>query len=121
VAGVLAATEIGDYDHLGQLGLNRSNRPLNDSIGIVTARCDVVLIGWNTEEQHGLYAEHEEFVRRLKRFIECEPRDSGHRLDRPGVCGSFGDEERLDELLDVNAVLADERANDFGSAQAPRA
>ncbi len=120
VIGVLAAAEIGDDDHLRHRLLDRANRALNDSFGIVAARCRSVLGGGNAEEQHALDAERKELACRGDGAVELEACDAGHRLDRSRIRGAFGDEERLDELLDVDAVLANERAHDLGAAQTPR-
>ena len=44
----------------------------------------------------------------------------GIAVNRTGVARALGDEERLHELLDVDAMLADERAHDLAAAQTPR-
>ncbi len=75
----------------------------------------------DSEEQHALDAELEQLARFGDRCVEVEARDAGHRLDRSGVARAFGDEERRNELLDVDPVLADERAHDLVAAQPPRA
>ena len=77
-------------------------------------------MGRNAEEQNAFDAEREELASFGDRAVEIEARDARHRLDWAGVGIVLHDEERLDELLDRNAMLADESAHDLASAQAAR-
>ena len=56
MVGVLAAAEVGHHKHLRQLPLDGANRPLDDSVAVVTARRDGVFVCRNAEEKHALDA-----------------------------------------------------------------
>ena len=74
----------------------------------------------NSEEQHAANAEREQFARFGDGAVDGEARDPGHRRDRAGVRRPLGDEERRDETVEGDAVLAHERADGLGPPQPAR-
>jgi len=44
--------------------------------------------------------------------VDGEARDAGHRGYRTGVGGALGDEDRRDEVVDVDSMFANEAPHD---------
>ena len=91
---------------------------LHDAFGIVVARRERILVRGDSEEQHAAYSEAVEFARFGDRAVARQPRDAGHRADRPRIFVALRDEERSDQLFDRDAMFANERAHDVAAAQA---
>ncbi len=60
----------------------------------------------DAEQEHGVDAEAGEFAALRDRVVDGSPRDARHRRDRSGVAVAFDDEERLDELIEMDAMFA---------------
>ena len=113
VRGVLAETDVRDEDEVATVQL--AQRTLHDAVLVPGARAFLVLLVGNAEEDDGLYAQADELVR-----------FGGHALD--GMAGESGqllvreldgpDEQRHDEIREVEARLANEVAQPAGAPQA---
>ena len=73
MVGILAAAEVGHHEHLRQLRLEGANRPLHDSVAVVTARRSGVFVCWNAKEKYALDPQRKKLARFGYRALERKP------------------------------------------------
>src|SRR5439155_8425701 len=117
VRGVLAKTHVGEEEQVRETLAQRSQRLLDDAVLVPRARSLLVLRIWNSEEEHRLDAEARELLCLARKVVDREAAERRqplvHLARRP-------DEERKDEVVEIEASLAHQRAESSGSAQTPQ-
>ena len=115
VIGVLAQTHVGDHEKLGQLVLQRTDRPLNDAVVVEVLVADRILRGRDAEEQHPRRSLlPPPGARLLHCLIDGELADPGHRRNRIANILAVDDEQRVDEIGRGKHRLAHRRTEPRG-------
>ncbi len=101
----------------GKRGSQRAQRLLDDAVLLPRAGRLVVLLRRDAEQHHGLHARGRERVDLAHQAVEVEARHPRQRLVRERL---GRDEERHDELVEVEPRLAHEPAQRSRAAEAPQ-
>ena len=105
VLHVFAQADIGDDEQLGQLLLQQPHGLLDDAVGGVGAGGFGVFAVGNAEQQHGRHAQLVRAGRLAQQFIRRKLEHAGHGGDGPAQLAARADEQRQDQLGDVQLRL----------------
>ncbi len=120
VIRVLAEADVGQHDELRARCLQGSDRLLDHAVLGMALGAELVLLGGDAEEKHGLDAESVELARLGGKGVDGELRNPGHRRDRLAHALARADEERVYEVAGVERRLANEIAERTSAAPAAR-
>ena len=88
----------------------RAERPLDDAVVVVGAGARLVLLLRDAEEDDRADARPVRLLGLVAEAVDRPPCDSWQPLERPLDAFAGADEERIDEVVQVEPRLADERA-----------
>ena len=114
VRRVLAETDVGEQQQLREPRPQLAKRALHDSVVVPGAGALLVLLVRDPEEDHRGDAEALELLDFPREVVD---REAAHRRQLRVRARVGADEERLDEVVEVEPRLAHERAEGAGPAQ----
>ena len=118
VIGVLVDAQIGHQHHsIADLGRQIGQAQLHNSLRIEGLRADGIFGGRHSEQDHGSDAEVSQLLHLGAHAVAGVLHDARERCDRQWPVDAFADEQRGDEVADVEAGLGDEVAERSRTAQ----
>ena len=121
MARVLAEADVGDQREARDLGPQRPQRPLHDPVGLPGAGALLVLLLRDPEEEDGADAERGELGRLADDLVDRALGDPVEALDRSHDALARAGEERHDDVVEREPMLAHERAQRLGAPQTAQA
>src|SRR5450755_1091752 len=119
VAGVFTQANVGDDQRIRCLGLQTPDRLLDDALLGVCLRAYLVLLVGDAKEQYGWNAQARDALRFTPQVLQRPLHNPWHGGNLAWLVDAFRNEERVDELLDVQVRLADHAAQPIVLARAP--
>ena len=110
VVGVLAEAEVGDHEQLGRVPLGQPDRLLDDPRLVRRRRAVRILVLGNAEQQDRRDAQLGDLGHRLAEAIERELILPRHRRDLAPEVRAVIDEQRVNQVVHRQPMLADEVA-----------
>ena len=121
VRRVLAEADVGDEDELGHPLTECAERALHDPVVLPRARSLLVLGLRDAEQQHRLDTECVCFLGLVAQEVDRALHDRIQTLERILDPFARADEERVDEVSDIQPCLAHELAESAGSTEPSKA
>ena len=121
VVGVLAEAHVGDDHQFRELVLDGADGHLHDALVVVGAGGGGVLVRRDAEQQDRLDAEPDHLAHLGQHVADGELVAAGHRRDGVLDVLAGDDEQRVDEVVELQLRLAHQVPDGGGAAQAPHA